>query len=252
MALLTATLVGTSVQCTSSKAADISSDHFAYVDNESSGVITEKNVKLTKNFEALSVSLGVKVYYTVGNANTARIVGPEEKVNRTSVRVEDNTLRISMEGSNRVINNNRTVKVYVEAPAFSKVTTTVGGCVEMESPLKLSGNFEVGGSSGGIFKSDYLIECGEFDVDTSSGCIVEVNNVKADVMDLDGSSGTIITVKGVANKLNADFSSGAIANIESVKAKSGSLDASSGAIVNASKNNGYSTHSSSGAIMNLR
>lgn len=253
MALLTATLVGTSVQCTSSKAADIN-DHHVYVDNESSGVTTEKNIKLTKEFGAVSVSMGVKVYYTVGNAKTVRIVGPEEKVNRTSVTVEDNTLRISMTGNNRIINssNYQTVIAYVEAPAFKKVNVSVGGCMEMESPLKLSGNFEIEGDSGGIFKSDYLIACDDFEVDSSSGCIVEVNNVKADEMDLDGSSGSIITVKGVANKLDADFSSGAIANIESVKVKSGNLDASSGAIVNASSSNGYRTHSSSGAILNLK
>lgn len=254
MALLTAVTVSISVQCSSSHAADTNQgDTYAYLTTEAAPVAqVERNMRINKAFGAVSVRVGVKVYYTVGRGNTVKITGPEDQVNRTVVTVEGNTLRIYMQQENwrHNRNDNMYVKVYVTAPAFNEAHVSVGGVLKMMTPLTTGGDFEVSGSAGGIFNCEEGLTCEALSVDISSGCIVTISDVEAETADLNASSGSIVTVKGSVKTLDADFSSGAIANIRSLKAKTGKLSASSGAIVNASRGS-YSVHSSSGAVLRL-
>ena len=254
-ALLMAAIVSISVQCSGSHAPNINQDDtYSYLATEAAPVAqVERNMKINKSFEAVSVRVGVKVYYTVGSGKTVKITGPEDQVNRTVVTVEGNTLRIYLQKEKQENwryngNDNMNVKVYVTAPAFNEAQVSVGGVLNMMTPLKAGGDFTVSGSAGGIFNCDEGLTCETLAVDTSSGCIVSISALDATSADLDASSGSIVTVKGSVKTLDAHFSSGAIANVKSLKAKTGKLRASSGAIVNASEGN-FSIHSSSGAIV---
>ena len=254
-ALLTAAIVSLSVQCSSSHAADTDqSDTYSYLTSTEEAPVAqvERNMKINRTFGAVSVRVGVKVYYTVGRGNTVKIVGPEDKVNRTVVTVEDNTLRIYMQQENwrHNRNDNMNVKVYVTAPAFNEAHVSVGGALKMMTPMTVAGNFGVSGSAGGVFNCDEELNCDGLDVNTSSGCIVTISDLLAETADLNASSGSIVTVKGSVTTLDANFSSGAIANVKQLKATAGSLTATSGAIVNASRGS-YSVHSSSGAILKM-
>ncbi len=243
LALLLGATAGLNVQCTTSHASETYSSDSAPRD------ITERSLKINKSFTDVSVKQGVKVIYTVGSANTVRIVGSEEIVDRTVVTVDGGTLKIYIDRNNNTrFKNNNGPTVYVTAPVFRSISMSSGAVVTMESPISIKDDFSVKGSSGAIFNSEKGLTCGTLDVDPSSGCIVKISSLNAAKANLSASSGAIVSLYGNVNTLTAHLSSGAIAKLADLSAKEGSVHASSGAIVNVKKGS-LSVHSSSGAIV---
>ncbi len=246
-ALLLTSFLAVGVQCTTANALE------SYGTEAAPRDITERNLKIKKSFSAVSVKQGVKLLYTVGNSGSVRIVGLENLVEKTVVTVEDGTLKVYLQtdplGRTRNVNG---LTVYVTAPAFNKLKMSSGGSVVMQSALSVDDDFSVKGSSGSIFKAEKGFKCATLDVDPSSGCIVDITSLKANVAHVNGSSGSIVTLKGSVKTLTAHISSGAIANLEDLKTQEGSVKVSSGAIANIRKGEDLSVVSSSGAIVNRR
>ncbi|MDE6371359.1 MAG: DUF2807 domain-containing protein [Duncaniella sp.] len=246
-AIIAAMTVSLNVQCATSHA----SENYNGLEL-SSRETSERNLKIKKSFSKVVVKTGVRLFYTVGSANTVRIFGQEDQVEHTVVTVEDGTLQIYLkrdELSKKPAETN--VAVYVNAPAFSYAAMNSGAIFTLDSEMSVSGSFSVQSSSGSIFKSDKGLKCGSLFISPSSGSIVDISGISAGVAKVSSSSGAIVTLKGTATKLDAHISSGSIANLTDLKAKEGSVHASSGAIVNVSKGM-IDTHSSSGAIVNKK
>lgn len=226
-ALLAAVTVCLTVQCTTSYASEKS-----YPMEASQRDMTERNLVIKKPFTSIDVKTGVNLCYTVGTANTVRIVGPEILVEQTVVTVEDGTLKVYLQpdqlSGTRVVNN---LTVYVTAPAFNSAKMSVAGSINMTTEMAISGDLTIKGSSGANFKCDKGLKCATLNVDISSGATVDIYGLRAKESSIHASSGAIATLKGAVNTLDANISSGAVANLTELSAKEGDIHASSGAVV---------------------
>lgn len=248
LALLMAATVSLNVRCTTVEASEKSSGMEAAPRD-----ITERNLKINKSFSSVEVKRGVMLFYTVGNANSVRIVGSEELVNHTVVTVEKGTLKVYIERELLPRNMNvNTLAVYVTAPAFRDVSMSSGSCFTLATPMSITNDFSMKGSSGAIFKAEHGLKCGTLDLHPSSGCIVDISSLKAKTAHVHASSGAIVTLKGDVTTLTAHISSGAIAKFTGLNAHEGSVHASSGSIVNIKKGSSLSVKSSSGAIVHQK
>lgn len=247
-ALSLTALMAISVQCASSHAKETYS---VSTGASSASPMAEKNFKLNKSYDEISVATGIKVFYTVGNKKTARVTGPQSEIDRISITIDNGKLRlITKEDRFGSRKGSREVSVYINGPQFAEVDLSSGGTINMESAIDLAGReLEIDISSGGIFNSEYPVTCSEISIEGSSGGIINIRelNAKREV-EVDASSGSIINISGRTAKLEVDASSGAIVTVNGMKAASGYIDASSGAIINCGSQN-LSISKSSGAIV---
>lgn len=248
-ALLVAATVSLTVQCATGNASEKS-----YGVEAATRDMAERNLIIKKSFTAVDVSTGVKLYYTVGTSNKVRIIGPEDQVENTVVTVDGSALKIYINHesfSKSRWGKNVNVSVYVTAPVFNAIKANSGSIITVETEMPVSGDFTVRLSSGAIFNANKGLKCGTLNVDNSSGAIAKINSIKATKVNVDLSSGSILTMSGTVATLDVDVSSGAIANLEGLQANKGRVDASSGAIVNIRKGS-LSVDSSSGAIIHRK
>ncbi len=106
-------------------------------------------------------------------------------------------------------------------------------------------------SSGSIVKGKEVIVGNEMDIDASSGAILTLQ-IDCKNLEVDVSSGAIITLEGVANFVEAKASSGAILEGENLMTNAATMDGSSGAILKIHTIESIEAEVSSGAIVKYK
>lgn len=89
------------------------------------------------NFNAIDFSGIGDINFTQSNNVTLSITGPENYVKVIDVKVDDNTLYISMDESKR-FKNVRDLKINISAPTLNNITEKGVGNVIIEKPFRVS------------------------------------------------------------------------------------------------------------------
>lgn len=146
--------------------------------------------ELSGSFSAITVSDGIALILTSGTQESLAVSFSDEKYeSKFKTEVEDGVLKIYFDnkGINYNDNKRRQLKAYVSFKTLEKLTASGGASVKL--PLAVSvGNIEMKFSSGSLFEGE----------------------IKAKELDLDQSSGSVVTMSGSAEKIELKASSGAI------------------------------------------
>jgi hypothetical protein len=156
-----------------------------------------------KNFEAVSVSAGIKAEVSVGGDYSVRAVGEAEDIARLDIRVEDNALDIGRKRTEMPWRKRGPLTVHVRLPKLKAFDVSSGAHAGATGVA--GGPFAMDASSGGHLSVSG--SCDALSVDVSSGGHIEGEGLKCRTGAADASSGGHASIH-VADSLVADASSG--------------------------------------------
>lgn len=212
----------------------------------SSGVTQVRNVG---KFTGVSVSSGIKVNFTQGN-NQSVIVDTDQNLQQyVTTEVENGILVIAVKyKENRNLNFNKLL-VTIEAPRLSSVKVSSGSLFTTLNTIK-ENDFDSKISSGANLNADLNI-ANSVKVDISSGSSARIASTSR-TLQFEGSSGSMATLEGTADKIYLDLSSATACNAQNLIAKNVIADASSGANIKVHATETLTATASSGASIRYK
>lgn len=215
----------------------------------------ERNLIIKKPFSSIRVEGNYRLIYTVGNTYKVRLSGREELVENTLVTVQNDNLTISL-SHDEVMRQLRSrkdwsVKVYVTAPAFSRIDVVNGGSVTMDTGMSVGGKLFVVALAGATFNADNGLTCDTLIVTGADGSIVNIKKIKSNKVLVFSDTGARMNMSGTADFLGANVSSGANADLSRLAAQKIRVTANQGATVTTCKGD-VDIHRSSGAVVNKK
>ena len=172
--------------------------------NEKTGTQTRK----TDSFRGISVTSGIDLYLTQGNSEEVIIKADPEIIDDIITEVKDGILHIYMKNRNNWMWN-KDRKAYVTFDDLSKLDVSAGADVEAENTFKLD----------------------EIKISVSSGADLEIDDLTAESVWLDTSSGSDAEISGQVVNFNASSSSGSDLSCSDLVSENCEVSASSGADV---------------------
>ncbi len=188
-------------------------------------------VRTVKSFHAIDVASGIELMLVQGNEETVAVSANTTEL-RDNIRtvVEGGVLKIYFDQKFYKKNyNNRRLKAYVSAVNLDGLEASSGAIVKTEASLK-SPSLTMKVSSGAMFKGT-----------------VEVNE-----LDVDQSSGSIVTISGKAEKLKVEGSSGSVFNGYELETENSEADISSGGHIKITVNKELSAEATSGGAISYQ
>lgn len=166
-------------------------------------------VRSVSSFDGIEVTSGIQVILTQGN-ETSVAVSADESEFRDKIKTEviDNTLKLYFDADFlEKLKGNKNLRAYVSVPELNRITVSAGASVHFDNELKSSGLL-VKANSGGAVKGSLDIDQ-ELNVQQSSGAVVTLNG-SASRLVVKGSSGSIFRGYDLAvNSCDASTNSGA-------------------------------------------
>lgn len=191
---------------------------------------TVRTVKID-HVDELSTSAGLNVTYVVSNENKVTVNAPQDIQDKITVSAEDGNLKIGLTQSVRNISKLATITVM--APSINSFDASSGSTIALPQGFQPSGSeLELEASSGAIIKGNG-IRASVVGVETSSGSIIELN-VTTESVACSSSSGSSISITGTSEAVSLVASSGSSVNAGNLKAKTGKASASSGSSITCS------------------
>ncbi len=173
---------------------------------------SEKNGKQTRrtaSFNGISVSSGIDLYLTQGNAEIVVVEADPDIIDDIITEVNDGILHIYLKKKfNWVCNDDRAV--YVTFDNLTKLDISAGADVEAENSFKLE----------------------DLEISVSSGADLEIDDLTAESVWLDTSSGSDAELSGKVVNFNASSSSGADISCANLISENCTVSVSSGADAN--------------------
>lgn len=177
---------------------------------------SSRNVTV-KNFDALTVSSGIDMYITQGNAETLVIKGNEDVIKDVVVEQSGSSVVIKYkEGINwgRLFKN-QSIKVYVNYKNLKSLTSSGGSDVYTENTLKAD-QLSITASGGSDVK--LTLACKDLTVRVSGGSDADLKG-SGENMQLTASGGSDVDAFGyIVNNAKVSVSGGSDANIHVNKA----------------------------------
>jgi phage baseplate assembly protein gpV len=197
-------------------------------------VVNDPNaeVRTAKDFHAIKVSTGIRLYLTQGNEEAVAVSAAKtEDRDRIVTSVEHGVLKIYYDNGKWGFHNdnNRELKAYVSCKVLDALNASSGAHVSVDGTIK-SGNLELDFSSGAEFKGE----------------------VAASDLKVEQSSGSVSTISGATGSLSAGASSGSAINAFDLRSDACEARASSGANVDVSVNKTLTASASSGGQINYK
>ena len=212
----------------------------------SSGVTQVRNVG---KFTGVSVSSGIKVNFTQGN-NQSVIVDTDQNLQQyVTTEVENGILVIAVKYKENRNLNFKKLLVTIEAPRLSSVKVSSGSLFTTLNTIK-ENDFDSKISSGANLNADLNI-ANSVKVDISSGSSARIASTSR-TLQFEGSSGSMATLEGTADKIYLDLSSAAACNAQNLIAKNVIADASSGANIKVHATETLTATASSGASIRYK
>ena len=212
----------------------------------STGVTQVRNVG---KFTGVSVSSGIKVNFTQGN-NQSVIVDTDQNLQQyVTTEVENGILVIAVKYKENRNLNFKKLLVTIEAPRLSSVKVSSGSLFTTLNTIK-ENDFDSKISSGANLNADLNI-ANSVKVDISSGSSARIASTSK-TLQFEGSSGSMATLEGNADKIYLDLSSAAACNAQNLIAKNAIVQASSGANIKVHATETLTGTASSGASIRYK
>lgn len=171
--------------------------------------VNEKGNTQTRNiasFHGISVSSGIDLYLTQGKLEEVIIQADTDVIDDIITKVEDGILHIYMEKTHHWVWIKER-KAYVTFDDLSKLVVSSGSDAESENSFKLD----------------------EIEIVVSSGADLEIDDLRAEFVSLDTSSGSDAELSGRVVNFEASCSSGSDLSCSDLIAENCTVSASSGA-----------------------
>lgn len=191
---------------------------------QGNGDITTENRNADSDFKSIEVSYGIDVVVEQSNNKSITVEADSNLQNHIKTEIRNGVLIIN---SNQSYNSSKTPKVTVKMPIIEGLQASNGSNIESANTLK-----------------------GE-NITLNASSAAEINvNIEADNISLDSSSGSEITASGKALKLETSASSGSDINADNLLANDIDADVSSGATTNVHPIVSLKAEASSGGDIN--
>ncbi|MCM4173365.1 DUF2807 domain-containing protein [Arenibacter sp. TNZ] len=184
------------------------------------GIVEEDHRSITSDFTLISASEGLDVYVTQGNDFQIVVEADQNVIDLIGTDVKNGTLRIhAIENIGRA-----TKKVYVTLPVITALET----------------------SSGAALITQNAIRAQNIELSASSGSRLQIEDLKAEKVTADSSSGADIKVVGETETLYSNASSGSGIKAENLITSKCHASASSGAGITVNVSESLIAEASSG------
>lgn len=203
-------------------------------------VVNDPNaaVRQVSSFDGIEVSSGIQVMLTQG-AETAVAVSADETEYRDKIKTEvvNGTLKIYFDADwLEKLKGNKNLKAYVSVKELNRISASAAGSIHLQNELKSEGLL-VKANSGGMVKGSVNIQ-EELNVQQSSGAMVTLDG-SASRLVVKGSSGSMFRGFDLAVK-SCDASTNSGASIQVTVEKELTAHATSGGFIHY-KGNGVIT-----------
>ncbi len=183
--------------------------------------VTTENREISDDFTGIKVSQGIEVILTQ-DAQVSLSAEMDDNLHELLVtEVEDGILKMYFDKN---VNKRKASIIYLSMPKISSIRTSSGAEVDANNTLKVN----------------------DLNLDASSGSEIALR-VDANNIESESSSGSEINIKGTCKSLNADSSSGSEIDAEEMQAETVVAEASSGSDINVYASRSISAKASSGA-----
>jgi hypothetical protein len=184
-----------------------------------------KSRTLNGSFSAINVSDGVELYLTAGTEESLAISAADLKFEeRLKTEVADGVLKIYYDNNGiNYSDKHRKLKAWVSFKTLENLTASGGASVKLPTPISVN-VLTMKFTSGSLFEGE----------------------IKGNEISIDQSSGSVITLSGSAEKMNAIAGSGAILKGYQFSAVLCDAKASSGGAIRISVDKELSARASSG------
>lgn len=187
---------------------------------EGNGNVTTETRTINGEFDQIETSRGLEVILTNGATEKVVVEADKNLQDIITVEVTNKVLKIS---TDKNIASSATKKVHVTFDNLEGIAS----------------------SSGSSVYSNETIESTYFDIDTSSGSILNIS-INADTVSCDSSSGSVVSLSGKADSFNANSSSGGVINASNLKSENATVKATSGGNINVNTSNELTAKANSG------
>ena len=210
----------------------------------SNGATQVRNVG---KFTGISVSGGVKVNFTQGNNQSVVVDTDSDKQKYVLTEVKDGILMISVDYKKNL--NFKKLLVTIEAPQLSFAKVSSGSQLSTMNTIN-EDYFKTEVSSGANLNADLNIK-NSVNVDISSGSNAKIE-VQSTTFKLEGSSGSMSTITGNAQKAEFDLSSAAACNAQNLEGSEVTAQTSSGSTLKVNVTKSLTANSSSGSSIRYK
>ena len=195
------------------------------------GVVGSRNVttetrNIDKNFTGIKVSQGIEVELTQDNVVSLTVEMDDNLHEILITKVEDDILKIYFDEN---VSKRKASTIYLTMPKISSIKTSSGSEVNSRNTLKVN----------------------ELIVDASSGSEIELR-LEANTIESESSSGSEINLKGTCQTFTADASSGSEIDADELIAETVNAEASSGASVEVHATKSITAKASSGGSIEYK
>lgn len=185
------------------------------------GILEEDQRTVNGDFSAVSASEGLEVYVTQGNDYEILVEADENVIDLIATDLKKGVLRIhTIENIGRA-----TKKIYVSLPKITALETSSGADLIAKSTIRAE----------------------SIELNASSGSDLQIDDLKADKVNADTSSGAAIKIAGEANTFHSNASSGSAIKAANLTTAVCRAKASSGARITLNVTESLVAEASSGA-----
>ncbi|MCW3162712.1 head GIN domain-containing protein [Chryseobacterium oryctis] len=202
--------------------------------------------EISGNFDEIEVSQAIEAEVIKSETEKVVISAPESIINEILVDIDGKELHIHYKPGIRVTNNNRvTARIY--AKDFTKLKANSAARITVKDKFTQD-KTEIDVSSAGNISGD--LEANDFDVSVGSSGSFE-GKIWAVDLGLEASSAASVDISGKAKNVNVSSSSAGSISAQNLVADNVTADASSGASVEISATATVNAEASSGGSINI-
>jgi hypothetical protein len=188
-----------------------------------SGVVLEEERNVGP-FEKISVNNGINVYYTQDSTTKVTVKADTSIVSQVETIVNAGELKIAINGNTF---GHYEIDVFVTSPTITEIDV----------------------EGGGSFSSVNQLAINTLEADVSAGAKLNLDGNFIN-LDLEGSAGSVSTLKGQCDMLRLSASAGSIIGAGDLLATTANVNASSGAVIDINVTGDIDVSASSGAVIN--
>jgi hypothetical protein len=200
-------------------------------------------------FSGIQVSTGVNVVFKQESPANIKVIADADKLQYIVTKVENGVLKVYVDNKGQKNLKFKNISVNVSSPRMDNIKTSSGSTFTTVNAVK-ENNMMIDASSGSMVKGKFNIS-NSTTVEATSGSDIKIN-INSKNFAFKGSSGSNTSFDGQAEMASFDISSGALCKAEDLKANMVDAESSSGSNLSVNASNKLKAKASSGGMIKYK
>lgn len=200
-------------------------------------------------FSGIQASMGVIVNFKQETPTQVKVIADADKLQYVMTKVENGVLKVFIDNKGQKNLKFKNISVNVSSPKMNQIKTSSGAIFNSISSINEE-NLIVDVSSGSVVNGSFNIST-NVNLELSSGAVIN-SQINSENIMIKGSSGSAANISGNAKMGSMDVSSGAVCNAEDFKVNILNVESTSGAIISGHAVDSLKAKASSGGIINYK